>query len=354
MKKIIIIILIFTLSTICLADDKQVVDFQKALEMAFQNNVDLKITQLNLANSQIAWEKNKLSADADTRSQQLKLTLDLAKNQQNYRQARFDTIYSILNDFISFTSLLKTVEVNELQLKIKELELERINELYGKGISTSLELMNARVALEEQRLNLHIKREDLTEIIDNLKFKTGVQDEVMFIEFTPSVLPLEIGLEEALEKATNTSFEIKEKEINYQLACLELEKAELENKPELEIKELINNKEIASLSLVKAKNDLKEIIKDQFRALDQALKTIEVKENELAIAKESYEQTKRGYEKGFYTESQFLQSKASLLNSENAVFNAKADYFLKTIQFYQMLGEDELIGVTPIEEVSFN
>ncbi|MCK4259155.1 MAG: TolC family protein [Halanaerobiales bacterium] len=343
-KMFFILVVLVAISITSFASDLKVVNLEEALKMVFENNIDLKIANLTLANSKIDWEKNQLSSNADTRSQQLNLQLELAKNEDVYHQAQYNIVYGVINNFIELTQKRLTVELNKNQLQIKELDLTRITELYKKGSAKTSELMDARSAVESQKLTLHRSQEDYDKLIDTLMTKTGLEGEVEFSELDITIKALEINFQTALEKAQSISFNLKDKEIRHQLANLEVEKAKVEGKPELDLNKYVNNKEIAWYRYLQAKDDLSETIKDQLWASDQALKTIEVKSVELDIAKENAKLTEIGYNQGFYTETQVLQSTVSLLNAEKTLFSAQADYILKTIQLYHQIGEDERIG----------
>ncbi len=346
-SKIAMTLLVFVVGIVGVANaavQEGAINFNNALELVFENNLDLKIAELTLANSQIDWEKSKLSASAETRSQKLSLSLELEKNQNAYQESRYNIINEMIVDYVDLTKNRQSVEVNELLLKVNELEVARIEELYAQGSANSSELMDARSSLEDQKLTLHKSREDWNKLLDNLQWKTGLEDQVSFDELTFSVETLQFSKEEVLTKVLDTSYDLQDYDIRFQLAELELEKAKLEGKPELELNKLTNSKDIAWYHYLEAKRDLEKKVKDDLWALEIAAKTIEIKSSELKISQENYQQTQVGYQQGFYTETEYLQSQVSLINAQKALFTARADYWLKVYDIYHQTGQDDLIG----------
>lgn len=348
MKKVmrLIICLAVLLVTLpVLADEGQVVNFQKAVNLALQNNIDLKIAQLTLDNSQIDLEKSKISGDADTRAEQLSLDLDVAKSQDTYETAQYNIIYGLISDFIDLTKKRQAVELAEKQVRLKEMDLKQTNELFQRKSATNNDVKNAKSALDDQTLTLKKSKEDLARLIDNLKAKTGLKGDVQFKELNLNdITQLSLNLETAIQKALTASFEMKDRDTKLKLAELDLEKGQLESKPELELKKLANNKAIAEYRLHQTKDNVAQDVKDLFSSLEQSWKTIDIRSNDYEVAQKNFKQTSTGYQKGLYTETQFLQNNIALLNSDKALFSAKADYILKVAQLYNLLGDVKSVG----------
>lgn len=339
-----LILVVVAFSITAFADEIKTVNFSNALNLVLENNIDLRIAELTLANSQIDWEKNQLASNANTRSQQLNLELDLAKSQDTYANARYNIIYGLVSDFVELTNYRQSVEINQNNLKIKELELERITELYELGSASNSEFLDARLAVADQSLVLQKSEEDFKRLQNDLQEKIGIASEVNFTELELKLNPVTIDSAKILEKALSASFDVKENDILDQLASIDLSKAELDGKPALEMKKLTNKKEITSLNLKKAKDKIESDVEEEIWNLDQALETIEVRKIAFQISQENYNKVKLSYEQGFDTETELLQNLVTYLNAEKAYFTARADYLLKNIQLLHLMGEEDQIG----------
>ena len=281
------------------------------------------ITQLSLANNENEVKKNQLTFSATTRIQQLNLTLALLQSQQVYQTTRHEIITGLLRDFIELTNIRQSIALAQEMLQIKELELQRINELYTRGSVTRGELLRARLEREEQSLIVHQFTERRERLRGSLKNKLGLTEAVEFKEITPDCAPVALEEKAMLERAMVASSNVKEQEIHRQIAEVELEKANLEGQPELELQKFTNNLEIARYRLLKTKNELAITVKNTYADLTQALKVIETKKTEIALAEDHYKQMKLGFEHGIYSEIEYLESKVALLRVEMALFSSR-------------------------------
>ena len=343
--KVVVILAVLLIAVPVGAEGGQNIGFEKALDLAMKNNIDLKIARLTLDNSQIDLEKNKLSGDAVTRSDELSLNLDLAKSADTYATAQYNIIYGLISDFIELTKKRQTVEVNEKLLRIKEMDLKKTTDLFAKKSATQSDVKNARSAMDDQSLALKKSKEDLSKLVDSLKSQTGLTGEQQFAELKlNSTEKVALKLNDAITKALAASFDVKDKETRHKLAELELEKGQLEGRPELELKKLSNNKEIAWYRYLQTKENVTSEIKDMFSQLEQNWQTMEIKESDLDVAKKNFQQTSTGYKKGLYTETQYLQSNVQLLNAEKDLVQAKATYILNLAKLYHLVGDNQLVG----------
>lgn len=339
-----IVLLVVLLAIPVYAANEQVIDFTKALELALKNNLDLKVAALTMENSQIDLQKSELSSNADTRAQQLNLALELAKSKDTYEAARQNIIVGLITDFAELKKKRLTVETNEKQLKIKEIELKSTKDLLAKRNATETDVKNATLAVDEQKVTLAKSKDELEKVVNRLKTKTGITGAVTFKEITVQVQLARYDQAKAITQAEKASVNLKEMETRDQLAQLDLEKGQLEKKSDLDIKKLTNSKEIAHYRYLQAKNDVADSVKDGLFNLNQMYTTVQVKTSGYEIAKEDAQKTKLGQQKGYYTELQGLQSEITLLNAERDLFTAKVDYVVALIQLRHLLGESQTIG----------
>lgn len=325
------------------AANEQVVDFSKALDLALQNNLDLKIAALTMENNQIDLQKNELSS-ADTRAQQLSLALELAKSKSTYETARQNVIVGLMTDFAELKKKRLAVEVNEKQLKIKELELKSTKDLFAKRNATEADVKNATLAVDEQKVTLAQSKDELEKVINGLKTRTGLTGAVTFKEITVQISSVRYDPAKAVSQAEAASVALKERETQRQLAQLELEKGQLEKKSQLDLKKLANSKEIADYQYQQLKNELAEEVKNGLFTVNQAYTAIQVKTSRYEIAKEDHQKIKLGQQKGYYTEMQALESEIAFLNAERELFAAKVDSIIAVMELRQLLGESQTIG----------
>lgn len=337
-----ILIAVLLFSPLSLAEGAREMTLKEAIEGALEKNLELKIAKLTLENSLLDLERSRLSYDSDTNYKRLSLSLEVAKSQSQYDTARNNIIKGIISDFMEITKKRQAIQANQVLLEVKEIELKQKEELYHSGGANPSDVTEAGLTLEEQKLALYRAGKDLEKLEKNLYKATGIEREVKFKEVTLAILPLDIPLNDLLDLALKADQDLKDKELRHQMAILELERAQLEGKPDMDIDKLEKNKEIAQYRYLQAKEALEDNIQDQVWTLEQAVKTVENKGVELKLAQEGHRQVLTSYEKGFSTRLQLLQSHILLLNAQRDLFAAEADYVLKKLQIFNALGMDGL------------
>lgn len=328
----------------CLAGEKEVIGIDDAVQLALLNNYDLKITQLSLANHEIELKKGQLTVNAGTRIQQLNVTLALIQSQELYRATRHEIMTGLIRDFIQLANVRQNIALAQAVLQIRELDLKRINELYTRGNVIRGELMRAQLETEEQNLIVRQYKEQMLGLIRSLKNKIGHPGSPEFKEIILDCTPVLLEEGVMLERAFETSSELKEMEIRQQIAEVELEKARLEGQPELERQRLLNNRDIAHYRLVKTRDQLAITAQNAYAGLTQALQVIESRKAEVVIAEDHYQHMQLGFAHGIYAEIEYLESKAALMKVQIALLASQADYYLKRLEFYYLLGQDESWG----------
>lgn len=344
LKYIMIFLALLIIHNTCIADAGEVVGLAEALDFAVQNNYDLKMSKLILANKEIELKKSQLTIEAGVQISQLKGRLELLYGQEAYRLTCFEIVSGVVEDFIELTRLRQSVALTEELLQLRRMELKKVTELYKQGALIYADVQKARLAEEEEVLALRQYQESLNQLTDELKGKTGLEGEIEFAGIDLDVAPVRIEGPILLEQAFENSLDVKEKEIFYQIAEAELEQAYIEEQPVLEIARFVNNKEIARYDLLKTEDLLTRTVKKRCFDLEQGLLMLASKQNKLAIAEDSYKHTKLGFEQGVNSETEFLESKIIRTQAQMELFAAQAEFNRQKIELYYLLGSEELVG----------
>lgn len=317
---------------------------EEAIKLTLLNNYDLKITQLSLANHEIELKKSQLAVNASTRIQQLNVKLAMVQSQELYRATRYEIITGLIKDFVQLANLRQNIVLAQEILQIKELDLQRINELYTHGTVIRTELLRAQLEKEEQSLILHQYKESVWRLIGTLKSKIGHTGTPEFKDITLDCAPIILEEKVMIVRALETSNELKDMQIRQQIAEIELEKANVEGQPELEMQKFSNNREIARYRLLKTRDKLTATVQNTYADLTQAVKVMESKKAEVLIAEDHYQQIRLGFEHGVYSEIEYLESKVALMKVQIALFESQAEYYMKKMEFNYIIGQDEPVG----------
>ena len=290
----------------------------------------------------------------------------------------------LFNNYFQIARLSENTSNLDETLKISKKRLERANHKYDYGQSTKLELLNAQVDVNNDSINLINSRQQFANSKRNLNIILGTQNGIAYnVETEVNFINL-MSFEELSSKAKENNILLKQNEKNIAISKFNIKankagylpKAGLtgsygwnkSQNPATSFLAQLNSTGLnAGLNLswnifdggatktrvanAKIALENQEILKEQqLETIDNTIKnTYELYQNTLFIleaqkqneitTQNNFDRTEERYRLGQVSSIEFRQAQINLLNTQNAVSNAKYDAKLIELELLQLTGD---------------
>ena len=290
----------------------------------------------------------------------------------------------LFNNYFQIARLSENTSNLDETLKISKKRLERANHKYDYGQSTKLELLNAQVDVNNDSINLINSRQQFANLKRNLNIILGTQNGIAYnVETEVNFINL-MSFEELSSKAKENNILLKQNEKNIAISKFNIKankagylpKAGLtgsygwnkSQNPATSFLAQLNSTGLnAGLNLswnifdggatktrvanAKIALENQEILKEQqLETIDNTIKnTYELYQNTLFIleaqkqneitTQNNFDRTEERYRLGQVSSIEFRQAQINLLNTQNAVSNAKYDAKLIELELLQLTGD---------------
>ena len=290
----------------------------------------------------------------------------------------------LFNNYFQIARLSENTSNLDVTLKISKKRLERANHKYDYGQSTKLELLNAQVDVNNDSINLINSKQQFANSKRNLNIILGIQNGIAYnVETEVNFINL-MSFEELSSKAKENNILLKQNEKNIAISKFNIKankagylpKAGLtgsygwnkSQNPATSFLAQLNSIGLnAGLNLswnifdggatktrvanAKIALENQEILKEQqLETIDNTIKnTYELYQNTLFIleaqkqneitTQNNFDRTEERYRLGQVSSIEFRQAQINLLNTQNAVSNAKYDAKLIELELLQLTGD---------------
>ena len=290
----------------------------------------------------------------------------------------------LFNNYFQIARLSENTSNLDVTLKISKKRLEHANHQYDYGQSTKLELLNAQVDVNNDSINLINSRQQFANSKRNLNIILGTQNGIAYnVETEVNFINL-MSFEELSSKAQENNILLKQNEKNIAISKFNIKankagylpKAGLtgsygwnkSQNPATSFLAQLNSTGLnAGLNLswnifdggatktrvanAKIALENQEILKEQqLETIDNTIKnTYELYQNTLFIleaqkqneitTQNNFDRTEERYKLGQVSSIEFRQAQINLLNTQNAVSNAKYDAKLIELELLQLTGD---------------
>ena len=313
---------------------------------------------------------------------QLKKTYNLSELEA--RETIENMYLQLFNNYFQIARLSENTSNLDETLKISKKRLERANHQYDYGQSTKLEILNAQVDVNNDSINLINSRQQFANSKRNLNIILGTQNGIAYnVETEVNFINL-MSFEELSSKAKENNILLKQNEKNIAISKFNIKankagylpKAGLtgsygwnkSQNPATSFLAQLNSTGLnAGLNLswnifdggatktrvanAKIALENQEILKQQqLETIDNTIKnTYELYQNTLFIleaqkqneitTQNNFDRTEERYKLGQVSSIEFRQAQINLLNTQNAVSNAKYDAKLIELELLQLTGD---------------
>ncbi|NMB01910.1 MAG: TolC family protein [Firmicutes bacterium] len=340
------LILIFTLLIVGFtpvqASSLQELSFEQAVELMNENNLGLKIAEINLEIAEIDYQKA-MASNLMSGSQQSKMQAEhsLERARNTYRTAKRNNYLEIFRAYTDVLSAERALEIRELERSIAEHDYTIVQEKVRIGDAGRLDDLQELNRLEAAKRAELAAEHTLAETTRQLKRLVGLTEDTALKLGLEFALPeLDLTLEESIALGLENSFNLWDQKSSLELQERQLQTSKIDGSAPIDVKRAELNITISRLNLEQEQASIVESITSSYHSLTDNRARLTSAERDWEIAQETYAIYQQQEEAGLITEMQLLQHKISMLNSHNNWQDAKVAYLISFLQFHHLLGLD--------------
>ncbi len=340
---ILFLIIFFIFSGALFAAEPKEINLSQAINLAIENNLNLKIANLDLENAQIDYEKTKANnLLTESRYIELQGDLGLLQAKDNYNQTRNEVIIDVVQKYLQLNQAKRNITTKSKEAELEKNLLEEINAQVKAGHKGSLDLLQQENKYHNAVFNLEKANDDYYQSFREFKLELGLVNQSEE-EFILSVIDFpkawEISEEEALKKAMENSFTLELSKRQIELNEVDLERAEVAASPKLDLQKLKNNVELANLNYDKTQKELNNSISKQFYTYRQAINSLDLSQQNLNQAQENNSILVEQVNAGLKTKSDLLSAEITLLQAEYDLESTILNYYMSKLNLQQLMGQ---------------
>ena len=340
---ILFLVIFFIISGALFAAEPKEMNLSQAINLALENNLNLKIANLDLENAQIDYEKTKANnLLTESRYIELQGDLGLLQAKDNYNQTRNQIIIDVVQKYLQLNQTKKNITAKSKEVELEKRLLEEVKIQVNSGYKGSLDLLQQENKYNNAVFDLEKANDDYHQSFREFKLELGLnnQGEEEFNLVEVDYLKVwEIGEEEVLKKAIENSFTLELRRRQIELAKIDLERAEVTASPELDLRKLRNNMELANLNFNKTQKELNNSIRKQYYAYKQIVNSLDLSRQNLNQAQESNGIIIDQVKAGLKTKNDLLSAEISLLQAEYNLNSAILNYYMNKLTMQKLIGQ---------------
>ena len=340
---ILFLVIFFIFSGGLFAAETKEMNLGQAINLALENNLNLKIANLDLENAQIDYEKTKANnLLTESRYIELQGDLGLLQAKDNYTQTRNQVIIDVVQKYLQLNQAKKNITAKGKEAELEKNLLEEVKAQVEAGHKGSLDLLQQENKYNNAVFNLEKANDDYHQSFGEFKLELGLnnqgEEELNLVEVDyPETW--KIGEEEALKMAIENSFTLELMRRQIELTKVDLERAEVAASPELDLRKLRNNIELANLNFNKTQKELDNSIRKQFYAYKQSINSLDLSQQNLNQSQESSSIIIDQVKAGLKTKNDLLSAEISLLQAEYSLKSTILNYYMTKLTMQKLIGQ---------------
>ena len=340
---ILFLILFFIASGGLFAEETKEMNLSQAINLALENNLNLKIANLDLENAQIDYQKTKANnLLTESRYIELQGDLGLLQAEDNYTQTRNEVIIDVVQKYLQLNQAKKNITAKSKEAELEKNLLEEVKAQVKAGHKGNLDLLRQENRYHNAVFDLEKASDDYHQSFREFKLELGLNNQegegFNLVEVDYPIV-WQIDEEEALKKAIENSFILELRERQIELAKVDLERAEVAASPELDLQKIRNNIELANLNFNKTQKELANSIRKQFYAYKQSINSLDLSRQNLNQAQENNSIIIDQVKAGLKTKNDLLSAEISLLQAEYNLNSAILNYYTAKLTMQKLIGQ---------------
>ncbi len=335
--------LISLFSFSCFAQGAEVKELSlaKSIEMALENNLDLKQVGYSLELREAEYEEAKANNLLRTSIITLKTSeLSLKKARDNFQEKKKQLILEeIPNRYFEVLKVIRKVEIEQISVEQASENLQMVKNKFSLGDANELDVMQAETGFSSAQLSLTQAENDLVVAKINLNYALGLPIDIS-VKLTDSFSfdSFQIALEESIEKALQDRYEIIQAQDDVELAGLKLSLKQNEYTSEIEQNKAEIELKTKQINLDKIKKQIRIEITTSFLQLNVRKENVEISRKREEEKEENYRISQIQYKAGIITTTELLNSQINLTQAKVNALEAFFAYNLAKNRFIKALG----------------
>jgi len=337
------LVVFFIFSGALYATEPKEIDLSQAINLALENNLNLKIANLDLENAQIDYQKTKANnLLTESRYIELQGDLGLLQAKDNYNQIRNEVIINVVQKYLQLNQAKRNITAKSKEAELEKNLLEEVKAQVKAGHKGNLDLLRQENEYNNAVFDLEKANDDYHQFFREFKLELGLNNQVgeefnlVEVDYTEI---WQIDEEEALKRAIENSFILELRKRQIELAKVDLERAEVAASPELDLRKLRNNIELANFNFNKTQKELVNSIRKQFYAYKQTINSLDLSQQNLNQAQENNSIIIDQVKAGLKTKNDLLSAEISLLQTEYNLNSAILNYYTTKLTMQKLIGQ---------------
>lgn len=315
-------------------------DVTEAVGHSIDNSIELSIARIELENSRINFRKNEAEImRTGSRYAELQNELGLLQAENSFSQTENQLVRDTVRIFFQLILSEMELERKEIILELEQRRLDEVEKQVATGHRSQLDLIQQQGNYNSAAFDLEGSRQDLIQDQEEFKYRLGLEElPPLRGDALSAVEPVEIDLEEFLQKALAAATELQVREKQLELAEIDLNRAREATTPALDLQQKENDLEIARLNIEKSENDARHRFQQMYNGLTRAKNNLQLAEESLEEAEKNHDIVVRQEELGLRTTNDLLSSRISLLGAQQSLYSAVNNYYLTLLEIYEAMG----------------
>jgi len=314
---------------------------KESVELALENNLDLKSAEHELALSEADYEEARIKNLLNTSIVTLKTAeLSLKRAQDSFEETRKQLVLEdVISGYFQVVKAEQKVQIEETSVQEAGQSLKMVKNKFSLGDASALEVMQAEIGFSLARLNFTQAVNDLTLAKMNFNQVLGLPLKTQFqLIDTFSLETLEETLKDSLQKALKNRYEITQAQDSLELAQLKFELTQNDYTAELQKKKALLEREKKKLTLEQLKTRITLEVTQSLLDLGEKEASIQVTTKQKEEKEQVYHITQEQYKQGLITTTDLLDKQIQLTQAKINALEALFNYNLAKRQFVRVLG----------------
>lgn len=330
------------------ADNVFELTLERALELAFEYDVDHEIAGLNWENARI----DNLIAQAGgpvSPYDQLQRELQERRAQNSYVTARNNLVLAVLQDYFELKQSRHQAESARQQLELSRRELDVVREMVRIGERHPQDELREQNRVASAELSAETAARTLANRTAAFLHRLGLSgDAQLILVDEPRAEAFDWTLEETIAYARDNSFSAWEREMNRRIAAMDFEALKVQDPAPLQLQKAENSHRITQLNAMEAERSFENNVTNAFYSLADAARRLQAAEVDYELAQASYESARRQHEAGLTTDTDWERAQLDLRSAEQSHRDSVLAYMRARLDLLNLIGHP--LGLGPAEE----
>ncbi|MFW5971854.1 MAG: TolC family protein [Bacillota bacterium] len=323
------------------------IGLQDIIDLAMENNLDLKLAELNLDEAEIEFKKSQLNnLISNSRLLRLQSELQMVQAEENFNNTRDGVTLDVISKYIELISLDQEIAATEKEVELEKRKVTEVDAQVEVGYKGNLDLFEQETTYISAVNSREKSKDEYEQKLSELKQVAVVGDDVKIklVELEKPEL-WEVNEEKMMSEAVenNNILNIKEKQVS--LAQDTLKKARVSEEPALDIQQKQIDLQRVKLELNKEKESLENDVKNKYLLFKQAIKNMNMADKAVTQAEEHYKIIIEQNEAGLISKNDLLSSEVNFFKAENRYIDSIINYYINMLQLKQAVGMELEVNI---------